>query len=80
MIRKLRKIIEFLIEKNGHTIKAQISVKYLGLDCDNLLTGETIVNNIVQKVNAVLKFLYKQCSFLDEKLGKSACSALIQCT
>ena len=77
--RKLRKTNKFSIECNGHTIKAQNSVKYLELDLDNLLTGETIVNNIVQTVNARLKFLYRQCSFLDGKLRKSICSALIQC-
>ena len=77
--RKLRKAEEFYIECNGHKIKAQNSVKYLGLNLDNQLSGEAIVNNIVQKVNARLKFLYRQCSFLEEKLRKSVCSALIQC-
>ena len=77
--RKLRKIDNFSIECNGHTIKAQRSVKYLGLNLDDQLTGETIVNSIVKKVNGRLKFLYRQCSFLEEKLRKSICSALIQC-
>ena len=58
---------------------AQSSVKYLGLNLDNQLTGRAIVNNIVRKVNARLKFLYCQCSFLDEKLRKSVCSALVHC-
>ena len=66
-------------ECNGHKIKAQNSVKYLGLNLDNQLSGKAIVNNIVQKVNARLKFLYWKCSFLEEKLRKSVCSALIQC-
>ena len=52
--RKLRKVNDFSIEYNRHTIKTQNSVKYLRLDLDNLLAGETIVNNIVQKVNARL--------------------------
>ena len=56
-----------LIECNEHTIKAQNSVKYLGLYLDNLLIDETVVNNNVQNVNARLKFLYRICSFLDEK-------------
>ena len=46
---------------------------------DYQLTREAIVNSIVQKVNGRLKFLYRQCSFLEEKLRKSICSALIQC-
>ena len=61
--RKLIKIGDFSIECNGHTIKAQRSVKYLGLSLDYQLTGEAIVNSIVQKVQKVngrLKFLYRQ--------------------
>ena len=77
--RKLRKINNFSVECNCHTIKAQRSVKYLGLTLDDQLTGEAIVNSIVQKVNGRLKFLYRQCNFLEEKLRKSICSALIQC-
>ena len=34
--RKLKKVKEFSIECNGHTIKAQHSVNYLGQDLDNL--------------------------------------------
>ena len=37
------------------------------------------MNNIVQKINARLKFLYRQCSFLEEKLRRSVCLALIEC-
>ena len=57
--RKLRKIDNFSIECNGHTIKAQRSVKYFGLNLDDQLTGETIVNSIVKKVNGRLKFRKK---------------------
>ena len=76
--RKLRKVHNFEIECNGHTIKAQSSVKYLGVNLDNL-AGETIANSIIGKANSRLKFLYRQCSCLDEKIRKSLCSALIQC-
>ena len=66
------------IECNGHAINAQNSVRYLGLSLDNQLSGEAIVNN-TQKVNARMKFLNRQCSFMEEKLRQSVCSALIQC-
>ena len=69
--RKLGKINNFSVKCNGHTIKAQRSVKYLGLTLDDQLTGEAVVNSIVQKVNGRLKFLYRQCNFLEEKLRKS---------
>lgn len=77
--KKLRKVNDFKIECNGHTIKAQNSVKYLGLTLDAFLSGEAIAFGIVQKVNSRLKYLYRQCSFLDGKLRKTLCSALIQC-
>ena len=67
--RKLRKINNFSVECNGHTIKAQRSVKYFGLTLDDQLTREAIVNSFVQKVNGRLKFLYRQCNFLEENLG-----------
>ena len=52
-----RKINNFSVECNGHTIKAQRSVKYLELTLDDQLTGEGTVNSIVQKVNGRIKFL-----------------------
>ena len=61
--RKLRKVHNFEIECNGHTIKAQSSVKYLGVNLDNFLSGETIANSIIGKANTRLKFLYRQCSW-----------------
>ena len=64
--RKLRKNYNFEIECNGHTIKAQSSVKYLGVNLDNFLSGEAIANSIIGKVNSRLKFLYRQCSYFDE--------------
>ena len=76
---KLRKLNNISVECNGHTIKVQRSVKYLGLTLDNQLTGEAIVNSIFQNVNGRLKFLYRQCNFLEEKLRKSICLELIQC-
>ena len=73
------KVHNFEIECNGHTIKAQSSVKYLSVNLDNLLSGETIANSIIGKVNARLKLLYRQCSCLDEQTRKFLCSALIRC-
>ena len=76
----LRKVSDFSIECNGHTIKAQRSVKYLGLNLDDQLSGEAIVNSIVQKVNGSLKFLYRQCSFLEENIGNQYARHLFNAT
>ena len=54
-------------------------MKYLRLTLDDQLTGEAIVNSFVQKVKDRVKFLYRQCNFLEEKLRKAICLALIQC-
>ena len=51
------KIKKKSVECNRHTNDAQRLLKYLGLTLDDQLTGEAIVNYIVQKVNGRLKFL-----------------------
>ena len=77
--RKLRKIKNFKITCNEHTISAKSNVKYLGLDIDQYLSGELIVDNIIKKVNSRLKFLYRQSQFLSKNARKTLCTALIQC-
>ena len=77
--RKLRKVQNFGLECNGHSIQAQTSVKYLGVNLDNFLSGEAIANSTIHKFNSRLKFLYRQYSSLNENTRTSLCSALIQC-
>ena len=57
--RKLKKGKDIKVTCNGHTIEHTTSVKYLGLNIDNLLSGELVVNNVLSKVNARLKFMYR---------------------
>ena len=52
--RKLKRVKEFKVTCNGHTIEHTTSVKYLGLNIDNLLSGELVVNNILSKAMLVL--------------------------
>ena len=70
---------DFHIVCNDHTIDSTTSVKYLGLNIDNILSGETVVKSIISKVNARLKFLYRQSNCLSAKTRKNLCSALILC-
>lgn len=77
--RKLSKIDTFQVVCNNHTISSTNSVKYLGLNIDKFLSGEIIVQNIIQKINARLKFLYRQGRCLSENSRKTLVSALIQC-
>ena len=57
----------------------QIPVKYLGLNIDNFLSGESVVNIILSKLNARLKFLYRHSNSLSTRTRKSLCSVLILC-
>ena len=61
--RKLRRVKDFKVTCNGHTIEHTTSVKYLGLNIDNLLSGELVVNNILSKVNDRLKFMCRHKKF-----------------
>ena len=47
------------------------SVKYLGLNLDSTLSGESIVSTITQKATSRLKFLYRYNSILKEQSKKS---------
>lgn len=77
--RKLNKIKDFKIVSNGHTINSQSSVKYLGINIDQSVSGEAIAKNIIQKSNSRLRFLYRQGACLNQQTRKTLCSALLQC-
>ena len=76
--RKLKEVENFNVECDDHTIQSVKSVKYLGLDLDQSLSGDTIVNNIVKKTGSRLKFLYRQGHFLKFETRKLLGHALIQ--
>ena len=77
--RKLNKVKDFIVQCNGNAIKSQKSVKYLGVQLDNDLSGASIVNDIVKKVNGRIKFMYRQGNCLNTSLRKMLCNSLIQC-
>jgi hypothetical protein len=77
--KNLSKIKKFQITCNNHTIEAQDSVKYLGSVLDKDLSAASIINGIVKKTNARLKFLYRHNNVLNSGLRKMLCGALIQC-
>jgi len=78
-IRKVSKLNVSPVNCNDHTIKNVKKVKYLGLQIVDTLSGDNIVNNIVSKVNAKLKFLYRHKTCLDFNSRKLLSSALLQC-
>ena len=77
--RKLSKVENFQIKCNEQAIESTKQVKYLGLNIDSNLSGESIVNNILGKVNARLKFLYRHGDCLSKQTRKTLSSALILC-
>ena len=78
--RKLKKSSIFLVQCASHSIPAQESVKYLGIEIDQHVSGEKIAKCVLRKANARLKFLYRQGKYLNFNCHKLLCStALIQC-
>ena len=79
---KIKRVSNFQVSCNNHIVSSQKSVKYLGLNIDQSLSGEVIVNNIIKKVNSRLKFLYwmyRQANCLSETSRKTLSMALVQC-
>ena len=77
--RKLNKVESFDVKCGDININNVNSVKYLGVQIDNTLSGENIVMNIIKKCNSRLKFLYRHKDMLDFCSRKTLCTALIQC-
>ena len=76
---RVNRVENYSITSCGHTIYATPSVNYLGLEMDNILSGEQMASDIIKKVNSRLKFLYRQANHFDQKIKKTLCSALVFC-
>ena len=77
--RRLRKVESFEVKCDGKIIQNVKSVKYLGIQLDEDLAGESIVKEILKKANSRLKFLYRCKDILNSNSRKTLCTALIQC-
>ena len=66
-------------QRNAILDESTSSIKYLGIIIDNFVSGEMVVNNILSKVNARLKFMYHHSSSLSSRARKKLCSAIILC-
>ena len=77
--RKVKKVGNFSISSMGQNLAGQDTVKYLGVNIDQTVSGETIAKNIIHKANSRLRFLYRQASCLNQNSRKILVSALIQC-
>ena len=77
--RKRSRISNFSIILEDNEIKPQSTVKYLGLKIGQDLSGDSIVDDIVSKCSARLKFFYRHQGSLNLKSRKTLVSALVQC-
>ena len=77
--RKLQRVDTFAVKCDDKIIKNVKSVKYLGVQLDEDLAGESIVKEILKKANSRLKFLYRCKDALNFNTRKILCTALIQC-
>ncbi|XP_071944876.1 uncharacterized protein [Antedon mediterranea] len=76
--RRLSKVNEFYIVCFGTTINGSKSIKYLGIEIDQNVSGDVIARSVINKANGRLKFLYRQSSFLNSHCRKILSFALIQ--
>ena len=75
---KLRSANSLNIVYNGTEIKQHAKVKYLGCILDEILSGESMALNVIDKITSSLKFLHRQNRFLTPPLRRLLCNALVQ--
>ena len=78
--RKLKRANSFDVKCGEIKVKNVKSVKYLGLQIDNNLSGTSVIEDIVKKCNTRLKFLYRYNDMLNLEVRKTLCTALVQCS
>ena len=63
---------------DGNSIKEHRAVEYLGCILDANFSGEPMPIKVIKKINSKLSFLYRQGKYLDTRLRRLLCNALIQ--
>ena len=77
--RKYHTCSSIQVKCAGTTLTCQTRAKYLGIELDQSLTGERLIDKIICKLNAKLKFLHRQTKNVNMKTKKILTSALILC-
>ena len=70
--------MEINISLVGNSIKQHETAEYLGSQLDSKLSGEAMVSKVLKKINAKLKFLYRQTLYLTPAYKRLLYNALIQ--
>ena len=76
--RKIKKLQKLEIIYNNIRIKQHSRVTYLGCILEETMSGESMANKVISKVNARLKFLHWKNKCLTPNLRRLLCNALIQ--
>ena len=76
--RRLNVCENFDIEYNGSVVKSVDKVKYLGVTIDQDLSGCSMANSVLGKINRGLKILYRKREFFKSYEKKLLCSTLLQ--
>ena len=64
LFSKARGLREIDISFAGHSIKQHKTVEYFVCQLDSKLSGESMASKVLKKINAKLKFLYRQSRYL----------------
>ena len=75
--RKIRKLQKLEITYNNIRIKQHSRVTYLGCILEEKMSGESMANKVISKVNARLKFLHRKNKYLTPNLRRLLCNTLI---
>ena len=76
--RKMKNLQKLEIIYNNNRIKQHSGVTYLGCILEETMSGESMANKLISKVNARSKFLHCKNKYLTPNLRHLPCNALIQ--
>ena len=76
---RLKSLSVLSITCKGTVIEAKTTVKYLGVVLEQCLSGANMATFVIQKANAMLKFLYRKRNFFNLTTKKLLVMSLIQC-
>ena len=76
--KKSKSADNIVIQRNGVVLKQFSVVEYLGCFMDSTLSGEEMALKVLKKVNGRLRYFYRQGKYLNPRIRRMLCNALIQ--
>lgn len=76
---KLAKFPGFNIKVDSSEVTSKTSVRYLGCELDRCLSGESMAQIVLSKINHKIKFLARISKFLDCETLNILAGSLVQC-